>query len=114
MAVRDVWVELRSKEAGPRLVRADTIEQVGWHTERPAFLTVTVCGGQEVLHDVRAGLPIDDLEEDEAADLCTGLAERIALASSLQDGGGMVWMARDDDIKGVGSRHGPLIERSAR
>lgn len=66
-------------------MRADTIEQVWWDVKQPDFLTITLGGGHEVRQDVRAGFPTDDIEEDEAADLCTTLVERIAEAA---DNGG--------------------------
>ncbi|MET7684235.1 hypothetical protein [Streptomyces sp. NPDC005423] len=78
-----------------------------------AFLTLTLRNGQEARQDARAGFPTDDLEEDEAADLCTTLVEHIAQAAD-EDGPRMVWMARDEDVKGVLWKHGPLIDRSAR
>ncbi|UDM05597.1 hypothetical protein [Streptomyces longhuiensis] len=113
MTVTDVWVELHSDALGVRMVRADTIEQVWWDVKQPEFLTIALHGGQEARQDVRAGFPTDDIEEDEAADLCTTLVERIAEAA---DNGGprMVWMARDEDSTGVFWRRGPLIDRSAR
>ncbi|MCX4902761.1 hypothetical protein [Streptomyces sp. NBC_00878] len=68
--------------------------------------------GQEVRQDARAGFPTGDLEDGEAADLCTTLVEHIAQAA--EDGPRMVWMDRDEDTKGVWWNHGPLIDRSAR
>uniref|UniRef100_A0AAU1UM97 Uncharacterized protein n=1 Tax=Streptomyces sp. NBC_00119 TaxID=2975659 RepID=A0AAU1UM97_9ACTN len=64
-------MELHSEALGVRMVRADTIEQVWWDVKRPEFMTIGLSGGQEVRQDVRAGFPSDDIEEDEAADLCT-------------------------------------------
>ncbi|WP_225827095.1 hypothetical protein [Streptomyces naphthomycinicus] len=113
MATVDVWVELWSETLGTRLVRADTIEQVWWDVKQPAFLTLTLRDGQEARQDARAGFPTGDLEEDEAADLCTTLVEHIAQAAS-EDGPRMVWMARNEDTKAVCWKHGPLIDRSAR
>ena len=108
-----VWVELWSETPGTRLVRADTVEQVWWDVKQPAFLTLTLHSGQEVRQDARAWIPTGDLEEDEAGDLCTTLVEHIAQATD-EDGPRMVWMARNEDTKGVWWKHGPLIDRSAR
>lgn len=80
MALADVWVELHSEALGVRVVRADTIVQVWWDAKQPADLAIGLNGGQEVRQDVRPGFPTDDIEEDEAADLCTTLIERIAKA----------------------------------
>ncbi|MFG3042773.1 hypothetical protein ACGFYZ_38330 [Streptomyces sp. NPDC048330] len=113
MAITEVWVELHSEALGVRLVRADTIEQVWWDAKQPEHLTVAVSGGQEVRQDVRAGFPADDIEEDEAADLCTTLVERVAEAAR-HGGPRMVWMTRDETTKGVAWDRGPLIDRSAR
>ncbi|MEU3787455.1 hypothetical protein [Streptomyces sp900129855] len=113
MAVTDVWVELHSEALGVRLVRADTIEQVWWDVKQPAFLTVALRSGHEVRQDVRGGFPTDDIEEDEAADLCTTLVERIAEAVDM-GGPRMVWMARDEGTKGVAWNRGPMLDRSAR
>ncbi|MEV7739942.1 hypothetical protein AB0O75_49360 [Streptomyces sp. NPDC088921] len=66
-----------------------------------------------VRQDARAGFPTVGLEEDEAADLCATLVEHIAQAAN-EDGPRIVWMARDEDTKGVWWKHGPLIDRSAR
>ncbi|MGW6739294.1 hypothetical protein ACWGDX_00875 [Streptomyces sp. NPDC055025] len=113
MSVTDVWVGLHSEALGVRMVQADTIEQVWWDVKQPAFLTVALRSGQEVRQDVRAGFPTDDIEEDEAADLCTTLVERIAEAADMGDSR-MVWMARDEGTKGVAWNRGSMLNRSAR
>ncbi|WP_329453779.1 hypothetical protein OG894_44970 (plasmid) [Streptomyces sp. NBC_01724] len=46
-----------------------------------AFLTLAFHSGQGVRQNVRAGFTADDIEEEEAADLCTTLVERIAQAA---------------------------------
>ncbi|MFE2182472.1 hypothetical protein [Streptomyces sp. NPDC059455] len=106
----DVWVRVNSATFGGRMVRADTIEQVRWDRQTPQHLILTLHSGEEVRQDVRAGAPVDDMDDTEGPDLAERLVSAIARASD-RPGGHMLELRPDESTEGVEWLRTPLVDK---
>ncbi|MCG0284283.1 MULTISPECIES: hypothetical protein [Streptomyces] len=101
---------MSSATFGSRMVRADIIEQVRWDRKTPQHLVLTLHNGDEVRQDVRAGAPVDDMDDTEGPDLAEHLVSAIARASD-RPGGHMLDLRRDETTGGVEWFRTPLVDK---